>query len=239
MALPSAKSKRETNRLKRKYLFYGDPKAGKSTTIANFGDADNKVLFFCAEPGHSFLEIYKWETDDGKQPAHWMDFIKCCSDLATQDHDFKCLAIDTVDILWNWCTDYICKMNDITHPSELGFGKGYQAISSEFSRVCNKLGQMGIGFIFVSHKKEYEAQIGPRKETMTSTTLTAGAKKFIHGFVDYIWYFTQTFEGERYILTDKSDNIVAGSRGIKDGEQLPLKMPMDVEFIKNKLEELN
>lgn len=214
--------------MKKKYLIYGDPKAGKTTFCANFGDDNNKMLFFCAEPGHSQVEIFKWERSDGHQPQNWMDFVECCRELyATDKHDFKLLVIDTVDILWNWCTEYICKVNEITHPSEMGFGKAYQAISAEFSNVCNKLGQRGIGFIFISHKKEYEVQIGPRKESCISTTLASGAQKFIHGFVDYIWYFTQTQDGKRYILTDRHNNINAGSRGDINLEPLPLKMPMD------------
>lgn len=236
MPLPSNKSDKERNHLKKKYLWYGDPKSGKSTTAANFGDEDNKQLFFACEPGHSELSIYKWEREDGHQPQDWNDFITCCRELyQTDQHDFKMLVIDTVDILWDWCTKYICKMNEISHPSEMGFGKAYQAISAEFSNVCNKLGQRGMGFIFISHKKEYEIQIGPRKESCINTTLPSGAQKFIHGFVDYIWYFTQNQEGQRYILTDRHNNINAGSRGDLNLEPLPLKMPMDSEVVKKLL----
>lgn len=239
MPLPKSRSKKELNHLKKKYLWYGQPKSGKSTTAANFGDDTNKMLFFASEPGHSELEIYKWERSDGHQPQCWQDFVDCCRELyATDKHDFKLLVIDTVDILWNWCTEYICKMNDISHPSEMGFGKAYQAISYEFSNVCNKLGQRGIGFIFISHMKEYEVQIGPRKESCIGTTLSSGAQKFIHGFVDYIWFFNQTQEGKRYILTDRHNNITAGSRGDISEKPLPLKMPMDaarvIEIMSNR-----
>lgn len=228
MALPTKKSEKETHHLKKKYLWYGDPKSGKTTTAANFGDKENKMLFFCSEPGHSFVEIYKWENANGQQPSNWMDFVECCRELyKTDNHDFKLLVIDTVDILWNWCTDYICTMHDITHLSELGFGKGYQAVNAEFSKICNGLGQKGVGFIFISHKKEYEVQIGPTKQSCINTTLPAGAQKFIHGFVDYIWYFTSNSEGTRYILTDRHNNINAGSRGDIRVEPLPLKMKMN------------
>lgn len=234
MPLPTKKSEKEKNHLKKKYLWYGDPKSGKTTTAASFGDDNNKMLFFCSEPGHSAVEIYKWEREDGHQPENWQDFINCCRDLyAVEKHDFKLLVIDTVDILWDWCTKYVCAQNGITHPSEMGFGKAYQAISAEFSNVCNKLGQRGIGFIFISHKKEYEIKIGPRTESAVNTTLPSGAQKFIHGFVDYIWYFTQDHEQRRYVLTDRHDNINAGSRGDINLEPLPLKMPMDAKKIVN------
>lgn len=232
MPLPTKRSSKEKNHLGMKYLWYGDPKSGKTTTAANFGDDENKMLFFCSEPGHSQVEIYKWAREDGHQPQDWQDFINCCRELYhTDNHDFKLLVIDTVDILWDWCTDYICKVNEIKHPSEMGFGKAYKQISNEFSNVCNKLGQRGIGFIFISHKKEYEIKIGPRTESAINTTLPSGAQKFIHGFVDYIWYFTQNQDGKRYILTDRHNNINAGSRGDISLEPLPLKMPMDASRV--------
>lgn len=233
MPLPSNKTNKEINHLKKKYLFYGQPKAGKTTFASNFGDDSNKMLFFCTEPGHAFVEIYKYETLNGDQPTNWMNFIECCRELYdTDNHDFSMLVIDTVDILWDWCTEYVCKMNDITHPSEMGFGKAYQAISKEFSNVCNKLGQRGMGFIFITHKKEYTAQVGPREQTFTSTTLAAGAQKFIHGFVDYIWFFDKNLEtGDRYILTDRDENINAGSRGDINADPLPLRMAMNPETV--------
>lgn len=236
MPLPTKKSEKEKNHLRKKYLWYGIPKSGKTTIAANFGDENNKSLFFCTEPGHSFVEIYKWENDKGNQPTNWMDFIACCRELYTEDHDYSLLVIDTVDILWNWCTDYICKMNDISHPSEMGFGKAYQAISKEFSNVCNKLGQKGIGFVFISHPKEYEAKIGPRTETRVTTTLASGAQKFVHGFVDYIWYFDKNEEtGKRHILTERHDGVLAGSRGDIGDEPLPLMMEMNPLIIKRHL----
>ena len=237
MPLPIKKSEKEKNHLKKKYLWYGSPKSGKTTIAANFGDDDNKSLFFCSEPGHSFVEIYKWERADGHQPSNWMDFVECCRELYdTSNHDFSLLVVDTVDILWQWCTDYVCQMNDISHPSEMGFGKAYQAISKEFSNICNKLGQRGIGFVFISHPKEYEAKIGPRTETRVTTTLASGAQKFIHGFVDYIWYFSKNEEsGERFILTDRCDGITAGSRGDITDVPLPVKMPMNPLIMKKHL----
>ena len=237
--MPFVKTKKDTDYLKNKYLFYGPPKAGKTTIAANIGDNEHLTAFCCCEPGHRFVSINQWTNSKGKQPTNWMDIVECCRELYdVENHNFSCLVIDTVDIAWDWCTDYICKMNDITHPSEMGFGKAYQAVAKEFSNVFNKLGQQGIGFIFISHEKEYEVQIGPRKESCISTTLSSGAKKFIHGFVDFIWYFSSDLDGNRFILTDRHDNITAGSRGDINGGSLPLKMEMDAEKIKGYLSEL-
>lgn len=236
--LPTAKSTEALGYLKYNYLGYGIPKVGKSTFVANFGTEADKVLFFQCEPGLKFLEVYVWRNSKGELPSSWSDFLECARELYVSDHAFSMLAIDTVDILWGWCEEYICKLNDIEHLSDLPFGKGYQMVGKEFSNVCNKLGQKGLAFFFVSHEREYEVQVGPRKETHVDTTLPSGAKKFIHGFVDFIWYFSTDLEGRRYILTDRHDNINAGSRGRTDGEALPIQMEMNAERVKVHLAEL-
>lgn len=247
MPLPNSKSSKTIDPLLFNYLWYGKPKSGKSTTASEFGngeDGESKSLFFATEPGHKLLTIYKWEKpnplnpDKMMGPENWVDFVTCCGELSSQEHDFKLLVIDTVDILWNWCTDFVCQQNGISHPSEMGFGKAYQAISKEFSRVCNKLANRGIGFIFISHEKEYEIKVGPRTETAVSTTLAAGARKFIEGFVDFIWYFSSSLDGDRYVQTRRADNINAGSRGDKNLPPLPEKMQMDAKTILDEMKKL-
>lgn len=245
MPLPTEKSKKRTNPLQCKYLWYGKPKIGKTTTaseLAEVNDDGSRALFFPTEPGHNFVEIYKWQkTVKGKSvnPENWTDFVTCCGELATQEEAiYKMLVIDTVDILWKWCDEYICKMNDISHPSEMGFGKAYQAIAAEFSRVLNKLGNRGIGLIFISHRKEYEIKVGPRAETAYTHTLPAGATKFLDGFVDFIWFFSKDENEQRYIQTQWADNINAGSRGDKRKKPLPDRIEMEAKIIAEQVSKL-
>jgi len=74
------------------------------------------------------VSINQWSNKKGKQPTGWMDVVECCRELYNTDaHNFSCLVIDTVDIAWDWCTDYICQMNEISHPSEMGFGIAYKS----------------------------------------------------------------------------------------------------------------
>lgn len=247
MPLPKKKTEKSLDPLLFNYLWYGKPKSGKSTTASELADAaetGSEALFFATEPGHKLLEIFKWEKEDPRNPnktvgpENWNDFLSCCKELYEEDHNYRLLVVDTADILWEWCTDHVCMLNDISHPSELGFGKGYQAIAAEFKRACNKLGQRGIGFVFVSHEKEYEITVGPRKETAVTTTLATGARKFIEGFVDFIWYFSSSLDGERYIRTKRGDNINAGSRGDKKLPPLPEIMEMDSKEIIKEMKKL-
>lgn len=227
MALPKKRSGIESNYLKKIYLFYGEPKAGKTTTAAGFGDDDkNKVLFFCCEPGHKFQSIYKWEVSEkGEAPTMWEHFQMCARDLATQKHEFKCLVIDTVDNLFDWCANYTNKKQEIEHESDLGFGKGYAAIKKEFQSVINFIGQKDIGIIFISHAKHSEIEVNKRKMTHVGPSLGNTASKVVLGLCDYIFYFSLDHDGSRIIATKGSESIVAGDRSGK----LPGVIPMDVK----------
>lgn len=213
MPLPRSRSKREPNYLKKTYLIYGLPKTGKTTIASHLGDdEENLVLFFATEPGHKFQEIYKWEKENHDGPTRWEDFLQCCRELATSEHQFKCLVIDTVDNLYKWCSDYVCAKFKIDHESDLGFGKGYSLIKDEFSKPLNYLAQKGMGLIFISHAQTRDIEVGKRKFSRTDTTLPSGAAKFINGLCDYIFYFHQDSEGKRFIRTKQTENVNAGDR---------------------------
>ena len=231
MPLPTKRSEKEKNYLKKTYLIYGAPKAGKTTITSQLGDDEgNKVLFFATEPGHKFQEIYKWqkeveyfdEDSTFEDPNCWEDFKLCCRELMTQKHDFKCLVIDTADILYKWCGEHVCKQHGIEHESDLGFGKGYALIREEFMAPINYLAQKGMGLIFVSHEVEKEKDLGIKKISYTDTTLPGSAKKVIHGLCDYIFYFGVNPEGKRYIRTKGTESVNAGDRGGNLSELLPM-----------------
>lgn len=243
MPLPKAKTNRESNYLKKSYLIYGIPKIGKTTVASQFGDEDNKVLFFATEPGHKEQEIYKWfceETVDDvnketgevteitiqRDPSNWDHFRQCVLEM-TKQTEFKCLIIDTADNLFDWCQAYVRRRDKITHESDLGFGKGYDALKKEFGAPINYLAQKGYGVIFLSHAKESDVEERNRKFTKTDTTLPNTAKKIIHPLVDYILYFHADENGNRLIRTKGTQAINAGDRG----GQLPEIMEMNAKTL--------
>lgn len=216
MPLPSKRSKREPNYLRKIYLIYGLPKSGKTTIASHFGDDEsNKVLFFATEPGHKFQEVYKWMNEQGEDPTSWLEFKQACKELAVEEHDFKCLVIDTADNLFKWCTDYILKKNKVEHESDLSFGKGYSLVREEFSKPLTYLAQKGMGLIFISHAQTKELDIGKRKISRSDTTLPNTAGKFVNGISDFIFYFYQDDEGRRFIRTKGTENVNAGDRSGK------------------------
>lgn len=231
MPLPTAKTEKEANYLKKKYLIYGTPKIGKSTVVANIGNDDNKVLFFATEQGHTELEIYKWTKENGQDPLTWDDFRQCVMEVTKDDAGFSCLAVDTIDNLYMWCATYICKKHKVEHESDLAFGKGYNLIKEEMMKVINYLTQKGIGVIFISHKSDSEKTKDGRKMSCIEPSLANTGKKVITGLCDYILYFYADSEGHRLIRTKGTESIEAGDRSGK----LPAVLEMNSDKLKTLL----
>lgn len=225
MPLPKEKSKKEKNYLKKIYTVYGQPKVGKTTIVSNLGDGDGDVLFFATEPGHKFQEIYKWTTGDGSSPTSWDHFKQCVKELLQGEHNFKAIAIDTVDNLYSWCSAHVLKENDIEHESDLGFGKGWKLVEKEFHRVINFLTQKDYGVIFISHEKTESRKKKGIEYTYTKSTLGTGATRVVHGLSDYIFYFHADEDGNRWIRTKGTNNVNAGDRS----GLLPELIEMDSE----------
>ena len=230
MPIPLTKSQVDLNYLNKITLLFGAPKSGKSTLASRLGDEENKILFFATERGHNFLEVYKWQTNYGTDPTSWEHFKQAVVEV-TKQNDFKCLAIDTVDNLFDWCRRYVNKKHNLEHESDAGFGKGYAYIKEEFSAPINYLTQKGIGVMFISHSKTEDKELVNKKVTYTDSTLPSTAKKIIHGLCDYIFYVGVDIDGSRFLLTKGNETVNAGDRS----GRLPARMKLDAEEVKKAL----
>ena len=224
--LPTKKSVPITDFSQYSILLYGVPKIGKSTFCSN----SEKALFIATEPGLNTLSVYKIDT------LGWQEFLDACALIAEGKHDYKTIIIDTVDNLYTFCEEYICKKYGVDTPNDgvLGFGKGSALILNEFRRVLNKLASMPYGLIMTSHAYDKDVDDRTGKYTKTVPTIPDAKKnspyRFITGFVDMILFCSQEkakVDGElktvRVINTKPSMSFDAGDRSGK----LPAKLPLD------------
>lgn len=219
--LPMKKSKEGYSLETIRMLFYGPPKIGKSTFCSFF----DRALFLATEKGLKGLDVFKVDITD------WEEFVSAVNLLYIKEHDFKTIIIDTVDNLFKFCIEYVCKKNRIDHPSDSKWGKGWDLLQKEFEKPILQLSMSNYGLVFVSHEKEYEVSTKHLKYTKIGPSIPNQARKVIIPFVDIIGRcYIEKSPGlndelveRRRICFTPSENIEAGDRTGLMPESIPLK----------------
>ncbi|MGE5623812.1 MAG: ATP-binding protein [Methanocella sp.] len=217
IALPVEKTKPKARIEDYTGFIYGPWKIGKSTFCSRM---DNP-LFLATEAGLNTLEVYQIPI------STWPDFLEACRLIAEGKHEYKTIVIDTVDNLYNFCSDYICKKAGIQHESDLEWGKGWDMVNDEFLRALTKLSLLPYGLWMTSHSEEKEIKSRTQPAiTKVVPTLPKGARKIVLGMSDFILYAesVQTKEGMvRVLHTKPTENYEAGDRTGRLPATLPFK----------------
>lgn len=157
-------------------LIYGPPKIGKTTLLSGFPD----MLILATEKGYKAKSVYAKDIPD------WDTFKSVVKEIVKGKHKFETIGIDTADILWKHCVEHVCAKLKIEHVSDEDWGKGYDAVSTEFERELNKLFMSPYGLIMVSHTKIQDLNGRSGKISKVTTTLSNQARRIIIPKVDII-----------------------------------------------------
>ena len=128
-------------------MFYGTPKSGKTTIASRFPGA----IIFAFEKGYSTLPGVM------AQPINnWNEFRRLLVELKEEETKamFQTVVIDTVDIAYNYCEQYICDDNNVDTIGDLPYGKGYSLVEDEFDNCLRKIIQLDYGLVLISHSTE-------------------------------------------------------------------------------------
>lgn len=201
LTLPMGKS--EPSELLQDYsiLIYGAKKIGKTSLCAQFED----TLGFMTEPGGRAQSMFQVSCKS------WSE-LRGYTKLFIQDDRFKTGVVDTADIAYEMCLSYVCKKMVIDHPSDEGYGKGWNAVRKEFSSWVMELLGSGKGVIFLSHTKdsEFKTRKGDSFNKI-GASMAGQAADVIQGLVD-IWG-NYSYDGKRrYLIIGGSEEVDAGSR---------------------------
>jgi hypothetical protein len=204
---------------------YGGPKIGKSTLASGAEGA----IFLATEPGLNHLSVYQWQRDEDTAPGvhNWADMLRACGEIASGEHDFKTVVIDTVGNAYDMCMDHVCAANKWTHPQDGAHGKGWAAVSGEWKRVLNKLAALPYGLIMIAHDKAQEDQRTGAIKTVPA--LPPSARLAVVALSDMVLYATaeRVKDGDetttrRVLKTKPSPDYEAGDRTGRLPETLPL-----------------
>ena len=208
--LPTKKTQSKHNLIDFTMLISGASKIGKSTLCAEVPGA----LFLATEPGLNALDVY--QTPINSYP----DFLAACKEIAKGKHTFKTIIVDTIDNLYRFISEDICKKQNITHESDLGYGKGWSMVNSEFQRILTRLAHLPYGLILISHSQEIAIETRTGNRTKIVPSLPDKPRKILTSLVDFIFYcdieVTKNENGEsqfrRVLRTKPTHEYEAGDR---------------------------
>ncbi len=202
-------------------LLLGGPKIGKTKLAGGF----ERGLFLATERGQGAVNAYVVSIEN------WEKLLSVGAELAAGNHSFGPLILDTVDLAFVLCQDYIRRKYNVAYEGDLSYGKGFTLVQDEFRRVILKLSHLGLGLVLIGHC-EYETVEGRTGSYQRAVPqLKDKARRFICGLADLILHCDiETAAGadgkpepRRVIRTKPSLYWTAGDRtGI-----LPETLPLD------------
>ena len=144
-------------------MVYGNAKAGKSTLAYNLFKGEGLFLGFedgtRALAGAYAIPVTSWEdlTRDRKvENPETNEIVKVPSiNKQLKNNDvkakFKVLIIDTVDLMYDAATKYICEREDVEDILDIPYGKGLKLVDDLFKEQLLSWEREGYKLFFISH----------------------------------------------------------------------------------------
>ena len=182
-------------------LMYGAPKVGKTTMLSKLDDC----LIIDTEKGTNMLEAYVQEVNNREE------LIQTLKD-AMEGHEFKYIAIDTIDKVVEWAEKAVCEEYEVASIADLTFGKGYALAREKVMNTINAFRDVCEHLIIVGHRKVARAVVdGKAIVEPESLDITGKLKNLIMSDCDAIGYVLR--EDDKLMISFKADeSIEAGSR---------------------------
>jgi len=202
--LPSKLSKPVADLSLYSILLYGGVKIGKTTLAAEF----EEPLMLMFEPGAKALAVRQMTIHS------WPEYLAILDALEASPDRFRTVVLDTVDIAFVLCQQYVCAHLAIEHPTDLEYGKGWSALRNEFFDGIRRVVVSGRGSIFIAHEQRSEVRRrgGGSPEHMIETAITGQAKAVFDPLVDIWAYYGRNSRGEREIQIVGDTFVAAGHR---------------------------
>lgn len=231
-----------------KVLIFGEPKVAGKSTLAMGLDPEHTIALD-VEDGLSAIEGYKhritsWSnghvTGEGRTAQLELDdhsFRGTIKMLHEQraDHPFRIGVLDTADALAFLCAEYVLSslgrtednIGQFVHASDFDFGKGWEAIRSEWQLRIGALCRVLDSVILISHadRKTEKDRIGAEFPVYTPALAPKGIRAWTLGFVDWILLArverNDAGEDVHCVRTQPAQGWDAGGRTVAGGPKLP------------------
>ncbi len=129
-----------------KVVIFGEPGVGKTT----FASQAPNPYFIGAEDGSNNLNVSRFSA------SSWSEIIGVIDELATREHPFKTVVLDSANWAQKMCFDHISNNNNVDSIEKIGYGKGYVYAQAEFEKLIGRferLVSLGINVVVIAHDK--------------------------------------------------------------------------------------
>ena len=216
MILPKNERRQTVVDTKPDMWIYADSYVGKSTFI----DKIDNLLFINTDgntdnttsPVIRIADEVEAEGRLVKRTLAWDVFLEVVAELEKKDNDYKAVAIDLVEDLYEHCRLYMYDKLGIEHEQDAGYGKGWDMVKTEFLSTMKRLKNLGYQIIYIS--KEAATDINLKnggKITTVKPNINEKVANVLAGTVDLT--VRAYLDGhDRKLLLDKKENIFGGGR---------------------------
>lgn len=232
MPIPKAKTPPVTDVRKKKVLLHSFPKFGKTRWAASIPDA----IFLATEPGLGAVEVMRWEDEKGNYVIDSWEKLLAATKEVVESGGFSTLIIDTLDLAYELCRDWVCRQHNEPYHTDgkLGYGKGTTLINNEMRRYLTRLGALNLGVVLLSHTVTETVETRTGELLKAVPNLPEKARRPLLGMMDLILYGDFEIEprgGDRLVKqvlrTKPHPAWEAGDRSAK----LPPTIPVDYDAL--------
>ena len=184
-------------------LLYGAPKVGKTTALSQLEDC----LIIDTEPGANMVEGYIQEVNSRKELFEILE-------EAQKGHDYKYVAIDTIDKIAIWAEKAVCESEQVSAIQDLAFGKGFAMVREKVLNTIKAMKQIFPHVIIIGHRKWARAVVDSKAIVEPeSLDLTGKLKNMLMADCDAIGYVYRDDDSSKLMVSFQANEALeAGSR---------------------------
>lgn len=236
MILPENKRRQKVLNTDPDMWIYADSYVGKSTFIDQidnvlFANTDGNIGNITSPVVRITDEVIKNGRMTTKKFA-WEKFLELVDELEKKENDFKVIALDLLEDLYEHCRLYMYDKLGVEHEQDAGFGKGWDMVRTEFCSTIKRLKNLGYRIIYISKELKTEVNLkNGAKITSYAPNLPDKVANILAGTVTLTVRAFMNNRG-RFLQLAKEENIFGGGRFNFVNDTCPLDMKAFIEELK-------
>jgi hypothetical protein len=132
---------------------------------------------------------------------------------AKKGHDFKYVALDTIDKIAIWAEKAICEQENVTAIADLAFGKGFGMVREKVLNTVNILKEIFPHVIIIGHRKWAKAVVDSKAIVEPeSLDLTGKLKNMLMADCDAIGYVYRDDEKGKLMVSFQANEALEVGR---------------------------